>query len=220
MASRSVDVPSVDEIAYKKSGLRKQLFNKFDDGFRSFSPSGSSANPEDLERQINSFIDSLNDIRDTKMQSFSSRLNEDRANRQKMQEEFAFGLARISPATSLTLATSYLAGTSLELKNNFSNEAHEFQQSFANFMKEKTGMNTGGMIKIRSSTSWVEDGEEKGDGVKSAKIDPKEMPDFKYYEKDAKESIQLAALDFGFLFLFNIFFIAGAFFAFNKYDVR
>ncbi len=220
MAGRSVDVPSSDEIMHKKSSLSAQLLNEFDEGMRSFTYNNPDSGPEALSKSLNSHLDSLNEVRDTKLQSFSARLEEDRNNRQKLQERFAFSLARLSPVTSLTLATSYLAGTSLGLKNYFADGARNYQTQFGDFIKEKTGRNLGGGLKLRTSSTCSGDAGSNDDDDKPAEIDPGELPNFNYSDYSLSESIHAAATDIGILMFFNLIFFAGACVAFTRYDVR
>lgn len=220
LAARSVDVLSVDEIAHKKSGLRAQLLDEFTEGMENFEYTGSGNKLDDLSAQLNSYLDSLSEIRDVKMQTFSSRLYEERGNSQKTQEKLAFAIARFSPATSLSLATSYLAGTSIGLKNRFYDEARSYQEQYGKFMKEKTGLNTGGGIRIRQSTSCSGGGDENDEADKPTAINIKEIPEFKYTDITPAESVQAAVVDMGLLLFFNLIFFAGAFVAFTRYDVR
>ena len=217
MAARSVTVPSSDEIAYQKSTLGTQLAEEFDEGMSRFAVKGGY-DPDSLVKQLNGFIDSLNDVRDIKMQAFSARLTEDRLNRQRTQENLAFALARISPATSLSLATAHLAGTSLDMKSRFADQARDYQKSFGNFMVEKTGMNTGGIIKIRTSKSCGGGGGDEDE--KQEPINPEELPKPTLSSFTLGESIDPALTDLGILILYNFLFFAGAFVAFLRYDLR
>jgi len=218
LAARSVDVPSVDEIAYQKSTLAGQLFNEFDDAMRSYDFSNATVNEDgDIIDGFNEYVDSLNEIRDTKMKTLASRLEEDRFNRQRVQEKLAFNLARFSPATSLSLALSYLAGSSLGLKNDFRDAANSYQSKFADFMTEKTGMNTGGFMRIRKTVSV--DGEAQ-EAEQPESIDPREIPEFDFRSAGLAQSIQSSITDIGLLFILNFLFFAGAFIAFARYDVR
>jgi ABC-type transport system involved in multi-copper enzyme maturation permease subunit len=216
MAARSVAVPSSDEIAYQKSTLGIQLAEEFDEGLSRFAVT-SEADPDKLVNQLSTYIDSLNNVRDIKMQAFSARLNEDRLNRQRTQENLAFALARISPATSLSLATAHLAGTSLQLKSRFADQARDYQKSFGNFMVEKTGMNTGGLIKIRTSKSCG-GGDDKD--KEPEPINPEELPRPMLSSFTLGESIDRALSDVGALIVYNFLCFAGAFFAFLRYDLR
>jgi ABC-type transport system involved in multi-copper enzyme maturation permease subunit len=215
LAGRSVEVPTADEIAYQKSQLGTQLRQEFRDGMTKMPMSGAMMEIE----KINAYIDSLDDIRNTKLQSYSSRLAEERVNRQKVQEALAFAIARVSPTTSLSLATSHLAGTSLGLKSHFHDEAGDYQGQYGNFMKEKTGMNTGGFVKVRVSTDCGGGGDD-GEEEKPEHIDPQELPQFEYHNPTLAQSVDAALVDIGTLFFFNLLFFAGAFAAFTRYDVR
>jgi hypothetical protein len=152
------------------------------------------------------------DEREKKMSEFSGRLNEERENRQKVQERYAFGLARVSPAASFSLAVTSLAGTSLSLKDYFRQEAAAYQRQYAKFMKEKTGMLTGGRMMVFKS--------ETQNSEKPKPIDPNEMPSFTYKSDGWKDVIGSALPDIGLLALFNIIFFAASYFGFLRYDVR
>lgn len=211
LAGRYVDVPSVDEIASQKSRMRAQLWEEHRRDLGSFKPT----NTEDMEQmvsELNRFMEERADERDKKMMEFASRLNEDRFNRQQIQQKLAFNLARISPASSLTFATSALAGTSLALKSHYNKETTEYQTIYGNFMKEKTGINPGGRMMVIKTTM---EGEEEPES-----IDPEELPKFVYKPIGLAESIEAATVDLGLLALFNILFFSGAFVAFIRYDVR
>jgi len=139
-------------------------------------------------------------------------LNEQRFNAQQVQERLAFNIARISPAASLTLATSRLAGTSLDLKDRFHRDATAYRQSFNAFMKEKTGMNVGGRMIMWKTT---EEGEEPPEP-----IDPTELPGFQPHAVPLGDVVEASMVDIGLLGLFNILFFAGAFLGFMRYDLR
>lgn len=218
LAARSVDVPTVDEIAYQKSSLSSQLREEFFEGMQSFEVPASPDPESDPLQGFNEHIDSLSQIRDSKLQALSSRLNEERHNLQKVQEKLSFSLAKISPLSSFSLAATSLAGTSIQLKNQFYDEAMNYQQSFGNFIKEKTGMNTGGMIKIRAEANWSENGEQKDE--KPEQIDTRELPAFNFDNRDLSGSVSASIVDIGILVIFNLIFFAGAFVAFIRYDVR
>jgi hypothetical protein len=218
LAARSIDVPSIDEMAYKKAGLASQLMEEFHDGMQNMSIPASPSPEDDPVKTLNEYIDSLSDIRETKMNELSLRLFEERRNRQKIQEDLAFTLARISPVTSFSLAASHLSGTSIQLKDRFYEKASEFQKPFGSFIKDKTGLNPGGSIKIRASTACGGGGEDEN--KKTEPINPAELPKFAFTNYDLNKSLKSAVVDLGILSFFNILFFAGAFVAFLRYDVR
>ncbi|RKX26599.1 MAG: hypothetical protein DRP45_03110 [Candidatus Zixiibacteriota bacterium] len=213
MAGRAVEVPSVDEMASQKARLSSQLRDEFIDGLGHFSTEGRDITG-DPTRFLMTFMDSLTDVRETKMQEFAGRLNEDRFNRQREQQKLAFGLARISPAASLSLAISRLSRTSTELKNRFFEESMTYKESFGQFMKEKTGSNAGGSMRIITVGGPSENAEEP------KAIDPSELPVFRFAGASLTEAVNESAVDMGILVFFNLLFFAGAFAAFVRYDVR
>ncbi|HUU45945.1 MAG TPA: ABC transporter permease subunit [Acidobacteriota bacterium] len=210
LAGRSVDVPSVDELAAQKATFSRQLWKEFRDQLNSFKPSPAE-DMEVLMASFNQFMDSVTTERDRKMDDFAGRLNEGRFNRQKVQERLAFSLARVSPAASLSLASAKLAGTSVDLKNRFFEAARAYRETFNAFMKEKTGMNVGGrMIMFKSG-----DDEEAPEP-----IDPRELPAFRLRAVSFGEAVAASAVDIGLLAFFNLVFFTGAFIGFLRYDLR
>lgn len=235
-AGRAVDVPSVDEIAFQKRQMRSQYFEEDMkalteslDGVN-FGGSGGtfsmriSSNSDDADaarqrqQSIQNFMQKQNELadeRDKKMNEFSAKLNEDRRNRQVQQEGVAFNLARLSPASSFSLAAMNLAGTSLTLQERFHNAAKSYQQSFDAFMREKTGgQSTGGsgfVIRMRTTDEEEEEPEP---------IDPNELPRFDFPTPPLQAYVGPAFLDLGILCFFNVLFFLGAFLGFLRYDVR
>lgn len=213
LAGRNADVPSVDELSAQKATYARQLWKEFRDGLKNFeAPEGGDRETiEAVLAAFNKYQDSLTTLRDLKAGRFNDRLNEDRFNRQVVQERLALSLARMSPTAALSLASAALAGTSLELKNRFYAEATSYRKAFNEFLTEKTGMNVGGrMIMWR-----VND-----DEAPPEPIDPQEIPAFTFRDASLAESVGAALPDMGILALFNILFFAGAFLAFLRYDVR
>ena len=105
------------------------------------------------------------------MKELSTQLNEERANKQSVQEALAFGIARFSPSACFSLAAATLAGTSLGLKEHYRNAAMDYQQTYAKFILEKTGVNPGGGMVFRMMTD---------NGEKPKPINPQELPPFVY----------------------------------------
>lgn len=210
LAGRAVEVPSVDELGAQKAAFGKDLWEEFRDDLSSY----QGAKDEDIEvmmSHFNKFMDSLTVSRDEKMSVYAGRLDEQRYNRQVQQQRVAFNLARVSPATSLSLATADLAGTSLKLKERYRAETIAFQKTFNDFLHEKTGRNIGGrMIIIRS------DDEEED----KQPIDVGEIPVLQPQPSSLSLAVQSAAVDLGLLAIFNLIFFAAAFVSFGRYDAR
>jgi len=212
LAGRAVDVPSVDELAYQKGRFRSQLWQEDRNKLSQFKPS-SNSDPMAMANEFNKYMQGLTEERDRKTNELSHRLDEERRNKQTQQQRLAFSLARISPSAAFALTATQLAGTSLSLKAHFYNEALGYQQTYAEFIKEKTGMVLGlGEILISIRRGGEEEEEET--------INPQEMPVFNYQNRPLRDILNDASLDFGLLIIFNILFFAGAYVGFLRYDVR
>lgn len=211
LAGRSVQVPGVDEIEYQKAKLRSQLWAEDLDKMNDFK-APQTGNPQDMMDAFQKYMGELSRVRNEKTKSLTQRLNEDRMNRQRQRERFAFLFARFSPASSFTLAATELAGTSLRLKNRFVDQAVSYQQSYAQFLKEKTG----GMLPGAGMVFITVDDDDK----EPEPINGREIPSFVYKKPALATVINSALPDFGMLLAFNIIFFAGAFVAFLRFDVR
>ncbi len=164
-----------------------------------------------MMQEFQKFTQNQGDEREKKMLEFSTRLNEDRENRQVVQEQLALGLARFSPTATFSLAATRLAGTGLGLKEHYHNAAQGFQLDYAKFMLAKTGMNPGGMFVFRVKTSSDE---------KPKPIDPRELPEFQYVPVSLRDVFPQALMDILLLVGFNIVLFAVAYVGFLRYDVR
>ena len=211
LAGRAVDVPSVDDINAKKSGLAQQLFTEDRTRMSGFKP-GATGDPSAMVSEFNKFMSGLADARDQKMRELSDRLNEERTNAQRRQQVVAFGIARISPAAAFSLAATSLAGTSLDLQNRYRVAAIAYQEEFGKFMLAKTGVKLGGRVMMFRTTDE--------NGAKPKPVNPQELPAFQFAPATLSDVFPGAMLDLGLLVLFNLVFFAGAFVGFLRFDVR
>ncbi len=210
LAGRAVDVPSVDETASQKYRLRIQLFTEEMKKLRDFKAENSS-DVQKMMEEFQKFMAVLSEERSKKQDAFNRKLNEERRNRQNIQEKLAFNLARISPASVFSLAALNLAGTSIDLKQAYYNSAASYQKIYADFLRNKLD---GALPEAGIVMRTINNDEE----VKP--IDPHELPVFKYQGPAVSETIRAAIVDFTILFVFNLLFFLGALFAFIRYDVR
>ena len=211
IAGRAVDVPSVDEIASQKNRFISQLWKEDRDKMGNFKPDPTEE-PGKIMEQFNKFMQDLADEREKQTLEFAGKLNEERRNRQAVQEKLAFTIARISPTATFSLVATNLANTSIRLGQHFVNEATNYQKSYARFIKEKTGMNMGGHVMM---FRMIDDEQEEPEA-----IDPHELPEFQYNDMRLNKTAGAIAVDFGILAFFNLVFFMGAFVAFLRYDVR
>ena len=207
-----VKVPSMDEINSQKSRFMSQLWNEDRGKLNGFTPT-ATGDVQSVMNEFNKYMQGLADDREKRFNEFAARLNEERINRQVEQEHIALVLSGISPSALFTLAASEAAGTSLRLEQRFLAQAKDYQKQYALFMKEKTGMNTGGFAMV--FRMMTDDNAEK-----PKPININEMPQFQYAQAGILEGIGSYAGYTGMLAVFNLLFFAGAFVAFRKYDVR
>jgi ABC-type transport system involved in multi-copper enzyme maturation permease subunit len=207
-----VTVPSVDEINSQKSRFMSQIWNEDRTKMNNFS-APKTENMQEVMNAFNKFMQELADEREKKFNELSARLNEERENRQTEQQRLALFFSGISPSALFTHAASEMNGTSLRLEEQFLSQAKDYQQQYAVFMKEKTGMNTGGFSFV---VRMVND----DNAEKPKPININEMPQFAFTPLPAASGIGPYTSYVGMLGLFNILFFAGAFRSFKRYDVR
>jgi ABC-2 type transport system permease protein len=216
LAGRAVPVPSIDEINTQKAKMASQLFSEDRQKMLAYVPSSKNYadSGNNIMSEFNKFMESLTNEREKKNREFGGRLDEERYNSQKRQEKWGFNLARISPATSLSLAMSALSGTSLNLKNAYHENALAYQESFGQFLIEKLGSIP--FARMRRVT-YNSDGSPQD---KPKPINPSELPVFEFKPISLGVSIAASVVDIGLLILFNLVFFAGAYAAFLRYDLR
>jgi ABC-type transport system involved in multi-copper enzyme maturation permease subunit len=208
LAGRAVDVPSVDGIGAQMARFSQQQATE---DRRKMADFRSTGDPAKAIQEFQKFMGEISTNRAKKTQELASRLNEERSNKQEVQEALALGIARISPAASFSLAATTFAGTSLRLKDRYRTAAREYKGTYDKFMLGKTGVNPGGGMVLRVVTD---------DGAKPKPIDPQELPPFVYRHATVAEVASDGLTDAGILALFCFVFFAVAHGAFVRYDLR
>lgn len=212
ISGRLVEVPNVDDITAQKNRYRTQLFQEDRPKMANFKPT-EGTEPGEIMTQFSAMMRELSTERQEKIDIFTERINEEYTNRRNRQEEVALAISRVSPTSVFTLASTELAGTSLGLQNRFMSSAKDYQNVYNNFMKEKTGNESGGGFRMIMITTDDE-------GEEPETLDPNEMPQFEFSKASLDTTVPNSFLDLGLLILFNLLFFGGAFAAFLKYDLR
>ncbi|KAA3614085.1 MAG: hypothetical protein D8M58_17990 [Calditrichaeota bacterium] len=208
ISGRAVDVPSVDEVAYQKAAFQSQLWQEDRKKMNNYKP--DTQDMSKMMEDFQKFMAEISDERNTKMAEYSQRLNQERQNRQVIQESTAFWVGRLSPVTEFALAAMQLAGTNIDLKNRYREEAKRYQETYAGFLKQHTGGPLpGGGIVMRMV------GEEEPEP-----IDPSELPVYQFKKSSLSEDMSKAAIDFGLLISFILVGFASSVWAFSRFDVR
>lgn len=220
MSARLVDVPTVDIVEKQKREYAAQLMTEDRAKMSNFKPDPSTP-PEEMIGQFSKFMGELANEREIKTSEFNARLNEDRENRQRDQQRLAMNLARLSPATSMSLAMTQLAGTSISMKNRFSDQARDYQAVFRTFLEEKNpgSINMGEGMVMRVTINQGSGNVNVG-GSNDTKINPSELPVFEYKDVRLADVSASAIPDIALLVGFGIVFFVGAFVQFLRFDVR
>lgn len=207
-----VAVPSMDEINSQKSRFMSQLWNEDRTKLNGFSPT-NKGDVQSVMNEFNKYMQGLADDREKRYNEFAARLNEERLNRQAEQQQCALLISGISPSSLFSLAASEIAGTSLTLEQTFLAQAKEYQKQFAHFMKEKTGVNTGGFAMV---FRMIDDEHAE----KPKPINVFEIPQFHFTPAGLRAGLGSYMIYTGLLAVCTLVFFAGAFNAFQRYDVR
>lgn len=211
IAGRLVSVPSVDELDSQKFRYRSQLWSEDMKKMNSFKLP-ATGNPQEMIDAFHKYMGELGQERNKKTDAFNQRLNEDRRNRQQIRETLAYSLARIAPAANFSLAVMHLAGTSIDLKDDFLAAAQSYQESYARFLSDKTdGLLPGSGMVFR----MIND-----EGQEPVPINPADIPVFEYHKKSPGQMFRSAGMDIMVLLAFGLLFFCGAWGAFLKYDLR
>ena len=150
--------------------------------------------------------------------AYRVRVNEEQANRIAAQQQLAFALARLSPASSYQLASMGLAGTGVEMKASNEDAMRAYRRAFLEYtaMKQKeTGTQGGFRITVDSQTGFhFSAPRERGT------LDVGDVPVFVPPAGHPGRVASSVLIDTGLVAALTLLSCAGAFVAFMRYDVR
>ncbi|MFN7941053.1 MAG: ABC transporter permease [Thermoanaerobaculia bacterium] len=224
LAARALPVLSRDEIQSERSRLQSQLFAGDRENFRQVVEvmamgRGDGESVADRMAKINQMMEKQASERDRRLRELDRGLAERRRAAQGGQRALAFGLARLSPAATFTLAAEELAGTSLALADDFAAQLARYQEELGRFQEAKTGgRGAGGGMRIKIKIS--EHGEGDADDGTPQPVDLAEMPVFVWQPPPLAPAIERALPDLALLAGFALLCFAGSFVSFQKYDLR
>jgi len=209
LSGRAVDVLSVDEIAFQKAGFRSQLWAEEMKRIAAYK-SPQTTDMDKMFEDFNKFMNDLSNERNEKNSKFNQKLNQERMNRQNVQQTAAFSFSRLSPVAGFTLAAVQIAGSGLNLKQRYAESLKRYQDSYASFLRQfVNGPLPGAGMRMR----MVDDHE-------AEPIDSSLLPVFNFEKNSIAWDISSSALDIGILLVFNILAFAAAVFRFLRFDVR
>jgi hypothetical protein len=185
--------------------------------FSSHLPSGpAAASDSSFVNAMAAFQDSMQKASEEARQEFYGRLNEDWRNRKDWQEQWAFGISRISPTAVFQIASMSIAGTDVGMKYRYIQQLTRYQEAFAESMRKKTGSSADYFrIVIKRFSGSQSDQEEK-----QKPLNPSELPEFIEQPRTVGETLTASMLDIGLLVALNAIFFGGAFFSFLRFDLR
>jgi hypothetical protein len=166
---------------------------------------------------VNKLIDEQAAERESRVAELERSLLERRRAEQARQRRLAFGLARLSPAASFTLAGAELAGTSLALEDELRAQLLRYQEALGRFQETKAGRRSSGGIRIKIQTR------ENGHGAEEDLPEPivaAELPPFQWQPPPLRPALARAAGDLALLALFPLLLYTAAFLTFQRYDLR
>ena len=150
--------------------------------------------------------------------AYAVRVNEDLGNRQTHQEQLAFVLSRVSPASAYQLASMSLAGTGVQLKARYEESMRTYRTALMRYLaarQQATGGQGGFRITVDSQTGFhFSAPRERGT------LDVSDVPAYLPPAVRPAETVSASVIDAGLIAVFSLLTVAAAFIAFLRYDVR
>jgi ABC-type transport system involved in multi-copper enzyme maturation permease subunit len=167
-------------------------------------------------------LDSIETAVHLEVDQYETRLREDFRQKKISQQQVAWGLSRLSPASAYQLAAMTLAETDTDSKRRNEDAMASFRNQFNEYADAKqaeAGVSPGIRIAITMDSdgvsSLVVDADRDNTG-----LDVSDVPRFSPPHIGLAEAIAPTILDFGLIGFYILLTFAGAFAAFMRYDVR
>jgi ABC-type transport system involved in multi-copper enzyme maturation permease subunit len=209
-----VDVPRDAQIEAQRDAYANEQWSQF---VKTLTAKDTSCSV--TMQKIN---DSLQAVMEADIDKYEARLREENRQKKINQENLAWGLARLSPASAYQLAAMSLAGTSTRAKSIYEDAMDGYRNQFSQYVdakKEESGdvggirigieMDNGGKAKLSVDASRDRDG-----------LDVSDRPRFDPPQVSMAEALGPTIPDFGVLCFDILLVFAAAFVAFLKYDLR
>ena len=224
VAGQFIPVPTAAEISSKLSQKSREFTDQFIEWQKTRSKEISASlrsqdlkdlSPEELQNRIKEVYDRYTtEVRkeqekiSQKIGKYDATLTEDWRNRKAEREKLGFSLSRFSPASSYQLAAMDVAGTGINLKTNYEDQARAYSDIFNKFRAKKAAEKGNSMFNLL------------GEDNKRESLDISEVPKFQFINPDFSQILQSIIIDIGILAFYILITITGSFIAFTRYDVR
>jgi ABC-type transport system involved in multi-copper enzyme maturation permease subunit len=203
--SRFHRVPSNYENTFKKNlfyqNLAKESQDKTDAFMLAFPPPAEEKARNAWGEKSLKFYAQMREEQLKKLEEYADMLERQYQIERKAQYRIAKNLARISPASSLMFASMGIAGTGPDDKEGYLRSVRSYSAIWRRWIEKKS------MERI---------------ALQSANANPltSDMPRFSYSDEDFSAAFLRIIPDVGILVVMIIFFFAGAYWSFARYDAR
>jgi ABC-type transport system involved in multi-copper enzyme maturation permease subunit len=229
IAGQIITIPTVAEIEAQRDAFSKDRWTRYESVMqekwkaRNLPTQSMEKDEREAYREQHMWEWMEEDDQDRKqvqkdIDAFTLVSNEDQRNKKAEQEQLAFSLSRLSPASAFQLASMSLAGTDITLKTRYEDALQRYRPLFTSYKdkKQKEGGGMGGIrIEMNSDTGVkIDTGRERG------VLDITDMPQFEHPQRSFSDAAAPAVIDIGLLGIFSFAAFAGAFVRFLRYDVR
>ncbi len=204
-AAQLKPIPSVHEITAQKDAFLQQMQTealKRRQDWAKENPFQQGMDPKEYQEMAREFLEDLQQDLTGQIDANNAALERDYQAKQRAQERLAVNLSRVSPASALMFASMSLARTGIEEHERFLASIRTYKPIFTRWVNEKT------MQTLDFSTG------------ETGKVDIAEMPQHQFVPESMGKSFGRTLPDIGLMVVLIIFFFAGAYVSFLKYDVR
>ena len=209
VAAQIKPIPSVHEITAKKDAFLQQiLVEERKASMNYIKENMKKPGQTELEffEQFKKWAENNRKEYAAKIDSYNASLERDYQIKKQAQKQLAINLSRISPASTLMSGAMSLARTGPEEHARFLASVRIYKPTFAEWINTK----------FYRSISY--------NATQTGEIDSKpildDMPLHKFEPESLTKSLGRILPDFGLMLFLIVFFFAGAYISFIKYDVR
>lgn len=207
-ASQIYQIPSVHEITAKKDAFLQQIQGGAQKGVQDWIKQNSPKDDADPQAQtafqakFKKFLEAYQQELTSKIDENNAALERDYQAKKNAQQRLAINFSRVSPASALMFASMSLARTGIDEHERFLASVRAYKPIFTKWVNAKM------MQGINFQTG------------EQAKVVLDDMPQHKFEPESLGKSFMRTLPDFGLMVFLIIFFFAGAYVSFLKYDVR
>jgi len=195
-------IPSVHEITAQKDSYLQEIQKEVPKLLKTWRNDNENLAVSDFDQYRTKYLLYAEKIQkevSNKIDLRNAEIEKEYQKKLNYQELLALNISRISPASSIMIATSNLARTGIIEHQQFLNSIRSYKPFFTDWV----------------NSNLLKSQEERG----SPFIDLTSKPDFNYKKNSLSVDVKLVLPDLILLVLFNILFFTGAYVSFLKYEI-